>query len=80
MPGRTKPRPGDVLASRSTAREDVYAISVMPTGAHVVTRGYDAALEMVRSIATRHAVDGWYTCDHIHFLRVARRRSDSQTE
>ena len=71
---RACPRPGDVLASRPTARSDVYAISVVPTKAKIVARRYDDAMNRVRELARALAVDGWYTCDHTHFLRVASHR------
>ena len=71
---REYPRSGDVLASRPTARADVYAISVVPTQAKIVARRYDDAMRRVRELARARAVDGWYTCDHTHFLRVASHR------
>jgi hypothetical protein len=69
------PRPGDVLASRCSARSDVYAISVIPGPTQVVGGVHDQALETVRRFAQLHAVNGWYTCDHTHFVCVARHRS-----
>ena len=75
MPGqRAYPRLGDVLASQPTARADVYAISVVPAEAKIVARRYDDAMNRVRELARALAVDGWYTCDHTHFLRVASHR------
>jgi hypothetical protein len=71
---RESPRAGDVLASRPTARVDVYAISVVPAEAAFVPMRYDDAMKRVRELAREGAVDGWYTCDHTHFLRVARYR------
>ena len=71
---RAYPRVGDVLASQPTARADVYAISVVPTEAKIVARRYDDAMKRVRELARALAVDGWYTCDHTHFLRVASHR------
>jgi PAS domain S-box-containing protein len=52
----------------------VYAISVVPTQAKIVARRYDDAMKKVRELAQARAVDGWYTCDHTHFLRVASHR------
>ena len=71
---RAYPRSGDVLAVQPTARADVYAISVVPTEAKIVARRYDDAMNKVRELARALAVDGWYTCDHTHFLRVASHR------
>ena len=69
------PQPGDVLASRCSARSDVYAISVIPGPTQVVGGVYHQALETARRFAQLHAVDGWYTCDHTHFVCVASNRS-----
>jgi hypothetical protein len=69
------PQPGDVLASRRTARADSFAISVVPEPTHAVARCYVDALASVLEFARRHAVDAWYTSDHTHFLRVAHHRS-----
>jgi hypothetical protein len=72
MPSRRQyPQPGDVLASRPTARADIYQISVVPTTADLVAMRYDDAMERVRRLARVRAVDGWYTCDHTHFARIA---------
>jgi len=72
---RQYPQSGDVLASRPTARADIYQISVVPTEAELVPMRYDDALERVRALASALAVDGWYTCDHTHFARIARHRN-----
>ena len=69
------PRSGDVLASRPTARADIYAISVVPAKPKIVPMRYDDAVKRVRELARERAVDGWYTGDHTHFLRVARHRN-----
>jgi hypothetical protein len=69
------PQQGDVLASRRTARDDSFAISVVPAVTHAVARRYDEAIKTVTKLARQHAVDAWYTCDHTHFLRVAHYRS-----
>ena len=76
---RLVPRPGDIMASRPTAREDSYAISVIPGATQGIASGYNEALDTVRRLAELHAVDGWYTCNHIHFLRVAHHRSDENS-
>jgi hypothetical protein len=75
MPSRRPfPQSGDVLASRPTARADLYVIGVVPTEAKMVAARYDDAMERVREIARALAVDGWYTCDHTHFARIASHR------
>jgi hypothetical protein len=75
MPSRRPfPQSGDVLASRPTARADVYAIGVVPTPAKIVAMRYDDAMERVRELARELAVDG-YTCDHTHFAQIASHRS-----
>jgi hypothetical protein len=68
---RMLPQAGDVLASARTARADVYTISIVPAAAHLTERRYSAAIEKVRSIAHGLKVDGWFTCDHTHYARVA---------
>lgn len=73
---RPVPQPGDVLAARPTARADSFAISVVPASTHAVAKRYDEAIASVRQLAQQHGVDGWYTCNHIHFLRVAQHRSE----
>ena len=72
---RQYPQSGDVLASRPTARADIYQISVVPTKADLVATRYDDAMERVRELARVRAVDGWYTCDHTHFARIASHRN-----
>ena len=74
IPRRPAPRSGDVLVSRPTARADVYAISVIPSEARIVAARYQDAMEKVDELARGLAVDGWYTCDHTHFARIARHR------
>ena len=68
---RGMPQAGDVLASERTARADVYTISIVPAAAHLTERRYSAAIEKVRSLAHGLKVDGWFTCDHTHYARVA---------
>ena len=74
MPRRPAPKSGDLLVSRPTARADVYAISVIPSEARIVAARYQDAMEKVDELARGLAVDGWYTCDHTHFARIARHR------
>ena len=50
-------------------------ISVVPTKADLVAMRYDDAMERVRELARVLAVDGWYTCDHTHFARIASHRN-----
>ena len=70
-----KPATGDVLASRPTARADVYAISRFPSTAVVAVRArYTDAIETVREMARRLGVNGWFTCDHTHWVQVATHR------
>jgi hypothetical protein len=71
MPRRPAPKSGDVLVSRPTARADVYAISVIPSEARSVAARYQDAMEKLNELARGLAVDGWYTCDHTHFARIA---------
>lgn len=68
---RMRPRAGDVLASARTARADVYTISIVPAPAHLRERRHSAAIEKVRGLACRLKADGWFTCDHTHYARVA---------
>jgi hypothetical protein len=65
------PQPGDVLASERTARADVYTISIVPAAAHLTVTRHSEAIEKVRELARRLEVDGWFTCNHRHYLRVA---------
>lgn len=75
-PQRTsRPRPGDVLVSRPTARADVYAISVVPRAAHMTARRYPEAIDTAEELARQLRVDGWFTCNHTHYAPVARHRS-----
>jgi hypothetical protein len=67
-------RSGDVLVSRPTARADVYAISVAPGVAHTSNTRYEEGIKTGRQLAYELGVDGWFTCDHIHFVRIARHR------
>ena len=74
MPRRPAPKSGDVLVSRPTARADVYTISVIPSEARIVAARYQDAMEKADELARGLVVDGWYTCDHTHFARIARHR------
>jgi hypothetical protein len=70
-PPSTGPIPGDVLASRATARADLYWISVVPHAAHMTARRYSEAIEAVGQLARQRRVDGWFTCDHTHYAHIA---------
>jgi hypothetical protein len=65
---------GDVLVSQPTARADVYDVSVVPGGACISNTHYEEGLATGRQLAGELAVDGWFTCDHTHFMRIARHR------
>lgn len=73
-PGRSLPQAGDILASERSARADVFAVSVVPTGGEITVTRYSAAIERVRELAQARRVDGWFTSDQIHYARVARHR------
>ena len=68
---RSAPQAGDVLVSERSARADVFAISIIPTDGDVIETRYSAAIARVQELARRRRVDGWYTCDHTHYARVA---------
>jgi hypothetical protein len=68
---RSVPQAGDVLASARSARADVYTISVVPAAGHLSATRHAEALERVRELARGQDVDGWLTCDHTHYARVA---------
>jgi hypothetical protein len=66
---------GDVLVSRPTARADIYDISVVPGMVRVSTVCYEHGMETGRQLARELAVDGWFTCDHTHVVRIAEHRT-----
>lgn len=67
---RPRPSPGDVLASERSARADVYAISIVPAEAHASARRYVEAIRVVCELARELNVDGWFTSDQTHYVRV----------
>ena len=71
----SRPRPGDVLVSQSSARADRYWISILDDAEQSVATRFDEAMSAARQLARQREVDGWYTSDHTHFLSVARHRS-----
>jgi hypothetical protein len=72
---QSAPQAGDILASERSARADVFAISIIPTDSDITVTRYSAAIERVQELARARRVDGWYTCDHTHYARVASYRS-----
>ena len=68
---RSVPQTGDVLASARTARADVYTICIVPAAAHLSVTRHGEALEKVRELARGLDVDGWFTCNHTHYARLA---------
>ncbi len=72
---RSLPQPGDILASKRSARADVFAISIIPADGDIIVRRYSAAIARVQELARARRVDGWYTCDRTHYARVASHRS-----
>ena len=64
-----------MLVSRPTARADVYDISVVPAVARMSDLRYEDGKESGRQLARRLAVDGWFTCDHTHVMRIATYRT-----
>jgi len=80
MRGRRVPRTGDILASRRTARADVHEISVVPARPETVVRRYADALKTVKELACTRRVDGWYTSDYTHYVRVATYRGQDEAK
>jgi len=59
---------GDVLVSRSSARADLYEISVVPALASMKCTRYGEGMDAGRQLACRLGVGAWFTCNHSHFL------------
>src|SRR5688572_28405546 len=74
-----RPRHGDILVSQKSARADRYSIGVVDDAEQEVAPGFDEAMRIATQLAGERKVDGWYTCDHTHFLLVAHHRSANQT-
>ena len=74
---RSAPQTGDVLASRPTARADIYMIAIWPAPTHLTATRHAEAIEKVRMLARERHVDGWFTCNHTHYARVANFRDGS---
>jgi hypothetical protein len=73
---RSVPRDGDVLAAKRTARADVYTISIVPEAGDTRARRHSEAIDKVQQLAEQLGVDGWFTCNHTHFARVATHRTE----
>ena len=71
---RQTPRNGDVVASRRAARADVFTLTVLPSRTEGIVSSYPDAIRAVERLARGSRVDGWFTCDHIHYALVARHR------
>jgi len=74
-----RPRPGDVLVSQRSARADRYSIGVVNDAEQEVAPRFDEAIRTARQLARQRKVDGWYTCDHTHFLLIAHHGSATKT-
>jgi hypothetical protein len=73
---RSVPRDGDVLVAKRTARADVYTIGIVPGAGNTRARRHSEAIEKVQQLSAQLGVDGWFTCDHTHFARVAMHRTE----
>lgn len=72
---RRAPQAGDILACERSARADVFSIGIIPIDSDVTVTWYSEAIERVQELARTRRVDGWYTCDHTHYARIASYRS-----
>ena len=72
---RNAPQAGDILASERSARADVFSINIISHDSEVIVARYSEAIDRARELARARRVDGWYTCDHIHYARIASYRS-----
>jgi len=72
---RSKPQTGDILASERSARADVYTVRIVPAEAEFTVRRYSAAIKRVQELAQMRRVDGWFTSDQTHYVRVASHRA-----
>ena len=71
---RPVPQTGDVLASKRSARADVFTICIVSGADDKRLKRYQEAIDRVLALARELRVDGWYTCNHTHYSRVARFR------
>jgi hypothetical protein len=73
---RPAPQAGDILVGKRSARADMFSISILRADGDAVStrdvvRQHSEAIERARELARTRRVDGWYTCDHTHYARVA---------
>ena len=68
---RPMPQAGDVLASKRSARADVFTICVVSGADDKRTKRYEEAIDRVLELAHELQVDGWFTCNHTHYARIA---------
>jgi hypothetical protein len=68
---RPVPQTGDVLASKRSARADVFTICIVSGADDKRLKRYQEAIDRVLELARELRVDGWYTCNHTHYARVA---------
>lgn len=73
---RPRPQAGDVLAAKRSARADVYTISIVSGADDGRVSRYPEAIDRVSELARELLVDGWFTCNHTHYARVATFRQD----
>ena len=68
---RPVPHAGDVLASKRSARADVFMICIVSGADDRRVKRYQEAIDRVLELARELRVDGWFTCNHTHYARVA---------
>ena len=68
---RPVPQAGDVLASKRSARADVFTIRIVSGAGDERMKRYKEAIDRVLELARELRVDGWYTCNQTHYVRVA---------
>jgi hypothetical protein len=76
---RPVPQAGDVLASKRSARADVFTICIVSGAEDKRMKRYEEAIDRVLELAHELRVDGWFTCNHTHYARVANLRQRSRT-
>ena len=75
---RPVPQAGDVLASKRSARADVFTICIVSGADDKKMKRYEEAIDRVLELARELRVDGWFTCNHTHYARVANSRQRVQ--
>jgi hypothetical protein len=68
---RPVPHSGDVLASKRSARADVFMICIVSGADDRRVKRYQEAIDRLLELARELRVDGWFTCNHTHYARVA---------